>query len=132
MDKNIFKVKGTYVNGQWFNSKTSYEVFNPSNGEKLSDVPISDRKELELAVASAKKAQAVWSKTSLIERAKCLEELSKKILAKEEEFALIDSYDSGNAITGMRKDVKETVNNIRYFFIYNYLLTINKCSCCFR
>ena len=63
MDKNIFKVKGTYVNGQWFNSKTSYEVFNPSNGEKLSDVPISDRKELELAVASAKKAQAVWSKT---------------------------------------------------------------------
>ena len=115
MDKNIFKVKGTYVNGQWFNSKNSYEVFNPSNGEKLSDVPISDRKELELAVASAKKAQAVWSKTSLIERAKCLEELSKKILAKEEEFALIDSYDSGNAITGMRKDVKETVNNIRYF-----------------
>ena len=48
-----------------------------SNGEKLSDVPISDRKELELAVAS-KKAQAVWSKTSLIERAKCLEELSKR------------------------------------------------------
>ena len=43
------------------------------------------------------------------------EELSKKILEKEEEFALIDSYDSGNALTGMRKDVKETVNNIRYF-----------------
>ena len=60
MDKNIFKVKGTYVNGQWFNSKNTYEVFNPSNGEKLSDVPISDIKELELAVESAKKAQAVW------------------------------------------------------------------------
>ena len=115
MDKNIFKVKGTYVNGQWFNSKNTYEVFNPSNGEKLSDVPISDKKELELAVESAKKAQAIWSKTSLIERVKCLEELSKKILEKEEEFALIDSYDSGNALTGMRKDVKETVNNIRYF-----------------
>ena len=72
MDKNIFKVKGTYVNGQWFNSNISYEVFNPSNGEKLSDVPISDRKELELAVSSAKKAQAVWSKTSLIEFQVCL------------------------------------------------------------
>ena len=44
MDKNIFKVKGTYVNGQWFNSKNTYEVFNPSNGEKLADVPISDTK----------------------------------------------------------------------------------------
>ena len=54
-------------------------------------------------------------KTSLIERAAALEKLAKKILEKEEEFALIDSYDSGNALTGMRKDVKETVNNIRYF-----------------
>jgi len=92
MDKNIFKVKGTYVNGQWFNSKTSYEVFNPSNGEKLSDVPISDRKELELAVASAKKAQAVWSKTSLIERAKCLEELSKKILLKLQKNLILKEF----------------------------------------
>ena len=115
MDKKIFRVKGTFVNGQWFNSKKRYDVFNPSNGEKLADVPISDIKELELAVASAKKAQLSWSKISLINRANALEKLSKKILEKEEEFALIDSYDSGNALTGMRKDVKETVNNIRYF-----------------
>ena len=115
MDKKIFKVKGTYVNGQWLNSKDRYDIYNPSNGEKLSDVPISDEKELELAVDSAKKAQLIWSKTSLIERASALEKLAKKILEKEEEFALIDSYDSGNALTGMRKDVKETVNNIRYF-----------------
>ena len=114
MDKNIFRVK-TFVNGQWFNSKKRYDVFNPSNGEKLADVPISDIKELELAVASAKKAQLSWSKISLINRANALEKLSKKILENEEEFALIDSYDSGNALTGMKKDVKETVNNIRYF-----------------
>ena len=54
MDKNIFKVKGTYVNGQWFNSKNTYEVLILQMGEKLSDVPI-DKKELELAVESAKK-----------------------------------------------------------------------------
>ena len=41
MDKKIFKVKGTYVNGQWLNSKDRYDIYNPSNGEKLSDVPIS-------------------------------------------------------------------------------------------
>ena len=64
MDKNIFKFKGSYVNGQWFNSKNRYDIFNPSNGEKLSDVPISDKKELELAIDSAKKAQQIWSKTS--------------------------------------------------------------------
>ena len=58
---------------------------------KLADVPISDIKELELAVASAKKAQLSWSKISLINRANALEKLSKKILENEEEFALIDS-----------------------------------------
>ena len=82
MDKKIFKVKGTYVNGQWLNSKDRYDIYNPSNGEKLSDVPISDKKELELAVDSAKKAQLIWSKTSLIERANALEKLAKKILEK--------------------------------------------------
>lgn len=115
MDEKLFKVKGTYISGQWYNSDNRYEVINPSNNKVLTDVPISDLKELEIAVESAKKAQKIWQKTSLIDRAKLLEKLAKRIEEKEEEFALIDSYDSGNALTGMRKDVQETVNNIRYF-----------------
>ena len=115
MDDKIFKVKGTYVAGEWCNNKNRYDITNPSNNKKLSDVPISDIKELEKAVEAAKQAQKVWQKTSLIERANLLEKLARRIEENEEEFALIDSYDSGNALTGMRKDVKETVNNIRYF-----------------
>ncbi len=115
MDDKIFKVKGTYVAGEWHNNKNRYDIINPSNNKKLSDVPISDIKELQKAVEAAKQAQKVWQKTSLIERANLLEKLAKRIEENEEEFALIDSYDSGNALTGMRKDVKETVNNIRYF-----------------
>ena len=115
MDDKIFKVKGTYVAGEWHNNKNRYDIINPSNNKKLSDVPISDINELEKAVEAAKQAQKVWQKTSLIERANLLEKLAKRIEENEEEFALIDSYDSGNALTGMRKDVKETVNNIRYF-----------------
>jgi betaine-aldehyde dehydrogenase len=115
MDDKLFKVKGTYVGGEWLNSSKRYDILNPSNNKKLTDVPISDIKELEKAINSAKKAQKIWQKTSLIERANTLEKLAKRIEEKEEDFALIDSYDSGNALTGMRKDVKETVNNIRYF-----------------
>ena len=47
---NLFKIKGTFVNGKWMNNTNTYEVFNPSNGEKICDVPISDNEELELAV----------------------------------------------------------------------------------
>jgi betaine-aldehyde dehydrogenase len=115
MDEKLFQVKGTFIGGDWHNSNKRYDVINPSTNKKLTDVPISDIKELEIAVDSAKKAQKIWQKTSLIERAKILEKLAKQIEEREEDFALIDSYDSGNALTGMRKDVQETVNNIRYF-----------------
>ena len=112
---NLFKIKGTFVNGKWMNNPNTYEVFNPSNGEKLCDVPISDNEELELAVQSAAKAQKLWQKTSLNQRVQALLKLCDKIQERAEEFALIDSYDSGNALTGMRKDVAMTIENIKYF-----------------
>ena len=112
---NLFKIKGTFVNGKWMNNPNTYEVFNPSNGEKLCDVPISDNEELELAVQSAVKAQKLWQKTSLNQRVQALLKLCDKIQERAEEFALIDSYDSGNALTGMRKDVAMTIENIKYF-----------------
>ena len=115
MIDKLFQIKGTYVNGQWMNNPNTYEVINPSNGEKLCDVPISDNQELELAVQSAAKAQKIWEKKSLNQRVDALLKLCSRIEERAEEFALIDSYDSGNALTGMRKDVAMSIENIKYF-----------------
>ena len=115
MIDNLFQIKGTYVNGQWMNNPNTYEVTNPSNGEKLCDVPISDNQELELAVQSAAKAQKIWEKKSLNQRVDALLKLCSRIEERAEEFALIDSYDAGNALTGMRKDVAMSIENIKYF-----------------
>ena len=115
MIDKLFEIKGTYVNGQWMNNPNTYEVTNPSNGEKLCDVPISDNEELELAVQSAAKAQKIWEKKSLTQRVDALLKLCSRIEERAEEFALIDSYDAGNALTGMRKDVAMSIENIKYF-----------------
>ena len=115
MIDKLFEIKGTYVNGQWMNNPNTYEVTNPSNGEKLCDVPISDNDELELAVQSAAKAQKIWGKKSLNQRVDALLKLCSRIEERAEEFALIDSYDAGNALTGMRKDVAMSIENIKYF-----------------
>ena len=115
MIDKLFQIKGTYVNGQWMNNPNTYEVINPSNGEKLCDVPISDNEELELAVQSAAKAQKIWEKKSLNQRVDALLKLCSRIEERAEEFALIDSYDAGNALTGMRKDVAMSIENIKYF-----------------
>ena len=63
MDKKIFRVKGTFVNGQWFNSKKRYDVFNPSM-EKQADAYIRYKR----TFGSPTKAQLSWSKISLINK----------------------------------------------------------------
>ena len=115
MDQNLFKVKGTYVNGKWFNESKTYEVFNPSNNSVLAKIPISSPEELELAVQSASKAQREWSKVSIVKRADLILKLCSRIEDRAEEFALMDTYNAGNAITFARKDVLQAVANMKYF-----------------
>jgi len=115
MDQNLFKVKGTYVNGEWFNESKTYEVFNPSNNSVLAKIPISSPEELELAVQSASKAQREWSKVSIVKRADLILKLCSRIEDRAEEFALMDTYNAGNAITFARKDVLQAVANMKYF-----------------
>ncbi|AEA80652.1 aldehyde dehydrogenase [Candidatus Pelagibacter sp. IMCC9063] len=49
------------------------------------------------------------------QRVDALLKLCSRIEERAEEFALIDSYDAGNALTGMRKDVTMSIENIKYF-----------------
>lgn len=115
MDHNLFKVKGTYVNGTWFNNSKIYEVINPSNNTVLAKIPLSSTEELELAVQSAAKAQKEWAKVSIVKRADLILKLCSRIEERVEEFALMDSYNAGNAITFARKDVLQAVANMKYF-----------------
>ena len=115
MDQNLFKVKGTYVNGTWFNDSKTYEVINPSNNTVLAKIPISSTEELELAVQAASKAQKEWAKVSIVKRADLILKLCSRIEERVEEFALMDTYNAGNAITFARKDVLQAVANMKYF-----------------
>lgn len=115
MDQNLFKVKGTYVNGQWMNASKSYVVINPSNNKKLADIPVSSEEELELAVQSASKAQKIWARVPLKKKADSILKLCSLIETKAEEFAMMDTYNAGNAITFARKDVMQAVEHMKYF-----------------
>jgi len=115
VDQNLFKVKGTYVNGKWFNESKTYEVINPSNNTVLANIPISSPEELELAVQSAATAQKEWAKVDIKKRADLILQLCSRIEDRVEEFALMDTYNAGNAITFARKDVLQAVDNMKYF-----------------
>jgi betaine-aldehyde dehydrogenase len=112
-----FRAKGLYIGGNWVDpaSGKSLESANPSNREKLADLPLADERDVDRAVNAAKAAFADWSRVPARERAHALEKLAGRINEHAEELALMDSLDSGNAIVGMRGDMIWTADALNYF-----------------
>ena len=112
-----FQPQGLYIGGQWVPGRTGKTVasHNPATGEVLGEVPWADASDVNRAVGAAKSAFAQWRKAPPDQRARCLEQLAGRILENAEELALLDALDSGNAITGMRGDMKIAADSLRYF-----------------
>ena len=112
-----FTPKGLFIGGEWQESTSgkTFESINPSNREKLGDVPDAQEKDIERAVAAAKAAFGEWRRVPIAERARCLEALARRIDDHAEELALMDAVDAGNALSGMRGDMEWTAKTFRYF-----------------
>ena len=112
-----FTPKGLYIGGEWQESTSgkTFETINPSNREKLGDVPDATEKDIDRAVAAAKAAFGEWSRVPIAERARCLEALARLIDDHAEELALMDAVDAGNTLSGMRGDMEWTARTFRYF-----------------
>ncbi len=112
-----FTPKGLYIDGEWSCSQSGDVLtsFNPATGERLGEVPRADKKDVNRAVSAAKRAFVEWRKVPATERAGCLEQLAKRIVDHADELALLDAYDSGNPVTGMRADVAISADTLKYF-----------------
>ncbi len=115
--KISFDVKGLYIGGAWTDAAdgSRFESINPSTGEKLAEVPYAKEADVDRAAAAAKKAFLDWSRTPVRERAKALETLADRIRQRADELALLDAYDSGNSVKGMRGDMHWTADTLEYF-----------------
>jgi betaine-aldehyde dehydrogenase len=111
-----FTPRGLYIGGKWVSpvAGKSFASINPSNMEKLADIPAADEKDVDTAVKAAKTAFREWSRVPIKERARCLELLADRIEENADELALFDAVDAGNAITGMHGDMIWTADWLRY------------------
>ena len=112
-----FRPRGLYIGGQWVAARSGKTVTttNPATGEALAEVPWADGEDAGRAVGAAKEAFAQWRQTPPEQRAHCLHQLADRIGENAEELALLDALDSGNAVTGMRGDMKIAADTLRYF-----------------
>ena len=111
-----FTPHGLFIGGRWVSpvEDKHFASINPSNMEKLGDIPAAGEADVDLAVKAAKEGFKEWSRVSIKERARCLELLADRIEEHADELALLDAVDAGNAIVGMRGDMIWTADWFRY------------------
>ena len=113
MDKILNYIDGELVAPTSGNYLDNY---NPSTGKVYSLVPDSDKDDVDIAVAAAKKAFKGWSTTSKQDRSDILMKLADTIEKHFDELVKAESRDNGKPeILAANVDIPRAPANIRFF-----------------
>lgn len=89
---------------------------NPATGEIYGQIPDSNSKDIEEAVAAAKNAFPTWSTTTLEQRFKILNRIAELIDANLDTLALAETNDNGKPLLlSSRVDIPRASSNFRFF-----------------
>ena len=107
-----------FINGEFIkpDSKKYFKSINPATGEVIARISEANKKDVDLAVASARKAFASWSKIEPKERAKYIFRIARMIQERAKEFAIIESIDGGKPIRESRDvDIPLAASHFFYY-----------------
>lgn len=97
-------------------SDTYFDDINPATADVIAQIPDSDERDIDDAVAAAKAAFPAWSRTPAAERSELLLKLADLIEKNLDELARCESIDNGKAISLARRlDIPRAVANFRFF-----------------
>lgn len=113
-NQNLFSEKN-FINGKFVDSKDKIEVFNPSNGALIGNVPNLNISDLKSAITHAQNAFEKWSKLAGKERAKILYKWYQLILENQEDLAQILTLEQGKPLTEARGEIAYGANFIEWF-----------------
>jgi aminomuconate-semialdehyde/2-hydroxymuconate-6-semialdehyde dehydrogenase len=109
-----------FINGELTASANgaTFDSVNPSTGDVICKVALGGAAEINAAVAAAEKAwrEGPWSKTTPSERAAILRRIGDEILARKQEFAELESLDSGKPLQEtMNGDIPRAAFNFHFY-----------------
>ncbi|WP_266156872.1 aldehyde dehydrogenase [Dyella silvatica] len=92
------------------------DVFEPATGKLFAHCPDSSAADVAAAVTAAQHAAPAWAATPLEQRSRLLQRLADLLEARLDEFAALESRDSGKPLALARSlDIPRAVSNLRYF-----------------
>lgn len=93
---------GHFIGGKFTKPAKTFEVFDPSTGKRLARVSQGTTKDVDAAVATARKAFAPWSKLAPHARARHLYALARMVQKHARLFAVLETMDNGKPIRETR------------------------------
>jgi malonate-semialdehyde dehydrogenase (acetylating)/methylmalonate-semialdehyde dehydrogenase len=100
-----------FINGKFVSSATGrfIDVISPLDGNKLSEVPMSASNELDEAVAAAKKAFQLWSKTPIKERVQVFFRYRNLLEKNLQSLAELCSEENGKTLNESIAEVEKSI-----------------------
>jgi aldehyde dehydrogenase (NAD+)/betaine-aldehyde dehydrogenase len=92
------------------------ELTEPATGEPLARAAIAGEADIDRAVEAARAAlTGAWAKTPPTERSRLLHALADAIVANRKEIAELETRNVGKAISSVKAEVAQAIENFRYF-----------------
>lgn len=107
-----------FINGEYVaaNSDSSFDVIDPSTEEAYASSPVSGQADVDLAFSAAAAAFEEWGETTPAERQLALFRIADAMEARAEEFADLESRDTGKPRASLVDDeIMLSVDQIRFF-----------------
>ena len=105
------------IGGEWRQAAAheQIEVVNPATEEVVDSVPAGSPEDVELAVATAKRAFAEWSKTDVEKRAAILAKAADLIQEHAKELAAKLTSEQGKPIAEAMGEVSHLAHGVHYY-----------------
>ncbi len=105
------KVAKNYVNGEWveIQGKVSQNVINPSTGEIIGTVKLSETAEVNAAIAAAKAAFPEWRATPPVTRARYMFKLKTLLEERFNDLVKMCSMEAGKTLEESRGEVRRGI-----------------------
>ena len=104
------------INNRWTTSSTSRygDVFNPSTGQTIAQVPLCTADEADAAVRAAQAALPEWAAVPVVERVRVLYKFREILLRRFEELAKTVTREHGKTLAEARASVQRGVEVVEF------------------
>ena len=97
---------GQFINGKWTKSTNeTYDVINPANEEVIGKASKANKKDIDLALESAKNGFEIWKNTTPWERSRIIRKISELIRKKKDILAKWLTLEVGKPLSESKGEV---------------------------